>query len=67
MIMLNDDLQREGMYTWSRNEQKSGLDYALCNNKFFDIYTSMKIDQEQEKVDISALSFNKSQFASHCV
>lgn len=53
MIMLNDDLQCEGMYTWSRNEQKSVIDYALCNKKFFDIYTSMKIDQEQEKVDIS--------------
>lgn len=49
--MLKNYLQYEGGHTWNRNDQKSVIDFALCN-KFFDMYTNMKIDLEQGKIDI---------------
>ena len=53
LIMLNDDFNCEGVYTWSRNEQKSVIDYVLVSPKFYDIYEGMIIDEKQEMFDLS--------------
>ena len=45
-LLLNDDMNCKGVYTWNRNNQKSVIDYAICNKKFDDIYTYMKIDEK---------------------
>ena len=51
--LLNDDAKCEGEITWARDNQKSIIDYALVTDKFYDKYSKMKIDEEQEKMDIS--------------
>ena len=52
LTMLND-VKCEGVCTWSRNYQKSVIDYALATDKFYEKYYKMKIDEEQEEIDIS--------------
>ena len=63
MILLNDDDKCAGTYTWSRDSQKSVIDYILINQKMFNMYTSVHIDEGQEIIDISdhnllTLNFN---------
>lgn len=52
LIMLND-IKCEGLYTWCRNDQRSVTDFALANNKFYEKYHKMIIDEEQERIDLS--------------
>lgn len=53
MILLNDDSRCIGTYTWSRDKQKSVIDYILVNQSMYNIYKWMNIDENQELVDIS--------------
>ena len=53
LILLNGDEKCEGQHTWTRNDQKSTIDYVLMNNNAYHIYESMKIDEEREEMDIS--------------
>ena len=53
LTMLNDDVKCQGEFTWSRDEQKSVIDYAIVTDKFYDRYKKMKIDEDQDIIDIS--------------
>lgn len=53
LTMLNDDVKCQGEYTWRRENQKSIIDYALVSNGFYNRFLEMKIDEDQELVDIS--------------
>lgn len=52
LIMLND-VKCEGVYTWTRGDQRSVIDYALANHRFHEKYCGMKIDEGQEKFDLT--------------
>lgn len=53
LTMLNDDMKCEGEITWSRNEQKSVIDFALVTDKLYDKFRKMRIDEDQDIIDIS--------------
>ena len=53
LILLNNDTKCEGLYTWSRDNQKSVIDYMLVNKKMYDMFIDMKIDENKETIDIS--------------
>lgn len=38
--------------TWTRDNQKRNIHYALASDKFYDKDNKMKIDEEQEEVDL---------------
>ena len=45
--MLNMDDRCIGKYTWSRGENKSVIDYMMVNNKVYDKFVGMEIDEEK--------------------
>ena len=49
LTLLNLDEKCEGIYTWSRGDQKSVIDYALVNRKMYNHFVEMKIDENQEE------------------
>ena len=49
LTLLNLDEKCEGVYTWSRGDQKSVIDYALVNRKMYNHFVEMKIDENQEE------------------
>ena len=53
LIMLNDDPNCIGEYTWNRRDQKSVVDFALVNSSFYDKYSSMFIDEDKSIYDLS--------------
>ena len=53
MILLNEDERCEGVYTWSRNDQRSVIDYALVSQKMYDRVTKIRIDEDKELCDLS--------------
>ena len=53
MIMLNDTDKCKGTYTWSRGQSKSVIDIVLVNSLAFGICDQMKIDEQQEKTDLT--------------
>ena len=53
LILLNIDEKCNGTYTWSRNEQKSVIDFAIGNEKLYRMSQKMEIDEKQEKFDLT--------------
>ena len=54
LIMLNDDCKcTGGEFTWSRNEQRSVIDYVLATNQVYRKFKSMHIDEEKDIFDMS--------------
>ncbi len=55
LILLNGDDKCEGTYTWNRDyrNQKSVIDYVFTNKPLYGHFINMKIDESQEKIDIS--------------
>ena len=53
LIMLNDDIDCEGLITWQRNEQKSVVDFVLVNKSMYNLYIDMKIDENKDIFDLS--------------
>lgn len=53
LILLNDDVKCDGLYTWKRQDQKSVIGYSLCNQQLRTSFISTKSDQHQEDIDIS--------------
>ena len=49
LTLLNLDENCEGVYTWSRGDQKSVIDYALVNRKMYNHFVEMKIDENREE------------------
>lgn len=53
LTLLNCDDKCKGLYTWGRRNQKSVIDYVITNNKMYNKFIDMKIDEEKEITDIS--------------
>lgn len=53
LIILNDTPKCSGTYTWSRNSQKSSIDFVLTNNRAYNMCTTMNIDEKQDIFDLS--------------
>ena len=53
LTLLNLDEKCEGVYTWSRGDQKSVIDYALVNRKMYNHFVEMKIDENKEEFEES--------------
>ena len=52
-VTLLNDVKCSGLYTWSRDEQKSVIDFAIGTNKFYEKYNKMEIDEKQYKFDLT--------------
>ena len=50
---MNDTDKCTGTTTWSRQSQKSTIDFLLVNNAAYNICSRMQIDEKQEKFDLS--------------
>ena len=53
LILINGDERCVGQLTWSRQNQKSTIDFVLMNNEAYKVFQKMKIDEEKEIMDIS--------------
>ena len=53
MILMNDTDKCSGTTTWSKQSQKSTIDFLLVNNAAYNICSRMQIDEKQEKFDLS--------------
>lgn len=62
LIMLNDDTNCKGVYTWQRNDQKSVVDFALVNTNMYNIFTDMLIDDSKQLFDLSDHNLIKIRF-----
>lgn len=62
LIMLNDDEKCTGEYTWSREGQRSVIDYFLVTNSTYKRFHSMRIDEEKEIFDLSDHNLMEAEF-----
>ena len=62
LIMLNNDPQCKGLYTWESKEQKSVIDFALINQNLYEKYVDMEIDDNKVILDISDHNLLKVKF-----
>ena len=53
LTILNLEDNCEGVYTWSRGNLKSAVDYILINDIMYSQYLGMKIDEHKEELDLS--------------
>ena len=53
LVMLNDDYKCTREITWSRNEQRSVIDYVLVTNQVYGKFKSMTIDEKKQIFDLS--------------
>ena len=53
LTMLNDTDKCSGINTWSRGDQKSTIDFVLVNNKGYQTWEWMKIEETQDVFDLS--------------
>lgn len=53
LIMLNMDDACEGLYTRVQGEERSVIDYYLVNEKMYDKFRRMKIDEDKDDYDMS--------------
>lgn len=48
-VILNGDPACIGEVTWSRQNQKSSIDFILCNQEMYKNFIKMEIDESKEK------------------
>ena len=53
LVITNLEENCEGINTWRRNDQTSTIDYILINQNMYNKMIKMKIDEEQERFDLS--------------
>lgn len=53
LILLNGDEKCEGTNTWERGNQNSAIDFMLVNNKMYDRFKHLHIDENKEQYDAS--------------
>ena len=53
LLMLNADPNCTGQPTWSRNTQRSTIDYILLNEMMYRSYANVDIDENKEVIDFS--------------
>lgn len=54
LILLNNDTNCKGMYTWEGRESKSVTDYSLINNQIYNKFKYMVVTEaEKELIDLT--------------
>ena len=53
LVMLNNDLCCEGLYTRVQNEERTVIDYGLVNQELYGSFVKMYIDEDKLKFDLS--------------
>ena len=53
LTLLNLDEACKGIYTWTRQEQKSAIDFVMANKSCYELFQRLVIDEEREILDIS--------------
>lgn len=53
LVLVNSDLNCQGLYTWEGREHNSVADYALLNSYLFQKYVNMFTDEEKEIFDLA--------------
>ena len=48
MVMLNMDEKCKGVYTFSRGNSKTAVDYVMVNERMYNIFENMEIDEDKE-------------------
>ena len=51
--LMNADEKCEGVYTWSRGNQKSAIDMVLMNRRMYEVCRGMEIDEEKLELRMS--------------
>ena len=67
LTLLNLDEKCEGLYTWRRKllngkEQKSAIDFFLVNNRMYELFKGMSIDEDRLRIDYSDHSLLSAEF-----
>ena len=67
LTLLNLDEKCKGLYTWRRKllngkEQKSAIDFILVNNKMYELFEGMSIDEDRLRIDYSDHSLLSAEF-----
>ena len=62
LVLLNADPNCTGETTWSRGEQKSSIDFMLVNQKLYQNFYSMDIDEDKSSFDLSDHHMIEAQF-----
>ena len=66
MVILNGDPLCEGEVTWSRGNQKSSIDFVLCNQIMYKRFKKMFIDEDKIKFDLSDHHLLEALFGVRC-
>ena len=53
LILLNLDDKCKGVYTWQRGDSRSVIDLVMINDKGYETFKGMSIDENREEIDIS--------------
>ena len=53
LILLNGDERCDGKSTWQQGNKKSSIDHILVNEKMYNRFRGMKIDEDKEVLDFS--------------
>ena len=53
MVILNGDPLCEGEVTWRKGNQKSSIDFVLCNQIMYKRFKKMLIDEDKINFDLS--------------
>ena len=53
ILVLNVDERCRGVFTWERGESRSVIDLAMANERGYETFVDMEIDEKREKMDIS--------------
>ena len=53
LAILNNDPECKGKYTWEARKCKSVIDYAIVNERLYQHFKHMEIDEDKEIIDLS--------------
>ena len=53
LVLLNADPNCSGETTWSRGEQKSSIDFLIVNQKLYQFFHAMQVDEDKCRFDLS--------------
>ena len=65
LTLLNLDQNCKGIYTWRNKDQKSAIDFILVNEKLYEKFNEMNIDEDREIIDLSDHSLLSAEFTFH--
>ena len=53
LVLLNDNERCHGKVTWQERNMKSTIDYMMVNEKMYNKFEKMVIDEQKEEIDFS--------------